>query len=119
MLKIDFEKSYDNVNWSFLLSIMSQMGFPSLWCVWIKGLLESSRAAVLVNGSPTFDFKCEKGLRQGDPISPFLFLMVMEVLSWLLEKAKEIGVFKGIDMLDSNIVISHLFYADDALILGE
>ena len=63
--------------------------------------------------------KTWKGLRQGDPISPCLFLMVMEALSWLLEKAKEIGVFKGIDMLDNNIVISHLFYADDALILGE
>ncbi|KAJ0576605.1 putative RNA-directed DNA polymerase [Helianthus annuus] len=94
MLKIDFEKAYDNVNWNFLISILSQMGFHPTWCDWIKGIPHSSRAAVLVNGSPTFDFSCEKGLRQGDPLSPFLFLIVMESLSWLLEKAKEIGVLK-------------------------
>ncbi|XP_022004003.1 uncharacterized protein LOC110901484 [Helianthus annuus] len=77
---------------------MAQMGFPPIWCGWIKGILVSARAAVLVNGSSTFDFKCEKDLRQGDPISPFLFLIVMDALS---------------------CGYSHLFYADDALILGE
>ncbi|XP_021986150.1 uncharacterized protein LOC110882438 [Helianthus annuus] len=95
------------------------MAFPPIWCGWIKGILESSRAAVLVNGSPTFEFKCEKGLRQGDPISPFLFLIVMESLSWLLKKAKEIGEFKGINFPDNEVDITHLFYADDTLILGE
>ncbi|XP_021994537.1 uncharacterized protein LOC110891145 [Helianthus annuus] len=71
------------------------MGFHPIWCDWIKCILHSSRATVLVNGSPTFDFSCEKGLRQGDPLSPFLFLIVMESLSWLLEKAKDIDVLKG------------------------
>ncbi|XP_022041786.1 uncharacterized mitochondrial protein AtMg01250-like [Helianthus annuus] len=119
LLKIDFEKAYDNVNWNFLISIMEQMGFPSTWCNWIKGILISSRAAVLVNGSPTFEFKIEKGLRQGDPLSPFLFLIVMEALSWMLKKAKAIGELKGINFTDDEADITHLFYADDALILGE
>ncbi|KAJ0683719.1 putative RNA-directed DNA polymerase [Helianthus annuus] len=119
MLKIDFEKAYDNVNWNFLISILTQMGFPPRWCDWIKGVYHSSRAAVLVNGSPTFNFRCEKGLRQGDPLSPFLFLIVMEALSWLLDKAKQIGVFKGICLSGDVADLSHLFYADDALILGE
>ncbi|XP_021971327.1 uncharacterized protein LOC110866487 [Helianthus annuus] len=119
MLKIDFEKAYDNVNWNFWLSILAQMGFPQVWCGWIKGILVSARAAVLVNVSPTFEFMCEKGLRQGDPISPFLFLIVMEALSWLLKKAREIGEFKGINFADNEADITHLFYADDALILGE
>lgn len=118
LLKIDFEKAYDNVNWHFLLSMMNQMGFPSLWCRWIKGILDSSQASILVNGSPTFQFKSEKGLRQGDPISPFLFLIVMECLAWMMEKAKNIGELKGIKLADE-VDISHLFYADDALIMGE
>ncbi|KAL6510920.1 hypothetical protein OROGR_022044 [Orobanche gracilis] len=95
------------------------MGFPEKWCIWIKGILESSCASVLVNGSPTFQFKNEKGLRQGDPISPFLFLIVMECLSWLMNKAKDMGILKGINFRVDNTDLNHLFFADDALIMGE
>ncbi|XP_035837072.1 uncharacterized protein LOC118484992 [Helianthus annuus] len=95
LLKIDFEKAYDNISWSFLLDIMGQMGFSDLWCKWIKGILASARSAVLVNGSPTFEFNCYKGVRQGDPLSPFLFLLVMEALSSILGKARTEGLFKG------------------------
>ncbi|XP_021994139.1 uncharacterized protein LOC110890798 [Helianthus annuus] len=103
-----------------LVGVVSKMGFHPLWCEWVKGICYSSRAAVLVNGSPTFDFRCEKGLRQGDPLSPFLFFIVMEALSWLLKKAKTIGAFKGISFADDDEEdLTHLFYADDALILGE
>ena len=118
LLKIDFEKAYDNVNWHFLISMMSQMGFPVRWCTWIKGILVSSRASILVNGSPTFQFTSGKGLRQGDPLSPFLFLIVMECLSWMLDRAKIIGVHEGITLPANGVNINHLFYADDALIIG-
>ncbi|XP_021971305.1 uncharacterized mitochondrial protein AtMg01250-like [Helianthus annuus] len=119
LLKIDFEKAYDNVNWHFLLSMMSQMGFPEKWCTWVKGIFASSRASILVNGSPTFQFNSEKGLRQGDPLSPFLFLIVMECLSWMLDKAKSIGEHRGISWSANDMNINHIFYADDALIMGE
>ncbi|KAJ0910951.1 putative RNA-directed DNA polymerase [Helianthus annuus] len=119
LLKIDFEKAYDNVNWGFLLSVMGQMGFPSKWCLWIKGILQSARSAVLVNGSPTFDFQCHKGIRQGDPLSPFLFLFVMEAFSCIVSKACELGELKDLRAFDGGYAISHLLYADDALILGE
>ncbi|XP_035832700.1 uncharacterized protein LOC118481646 [Helianthus annuus] len=56
LFKLDFEKAYDNVNWGFVISVMTQMGFPRLWCDWVFGILSAARAAVLVNGSPTFDF---------------------------------------------------------------
>ncbi|XP_076958866.1 uncharacterized protein LOC143634746 [Bidens hawaiensis] len=62
-LKIDFEKAYDNVNWDFVISILHQMNFPDRWCQWVRGLLSSARSAVLVNGSPTYEFKCSKGMR--------------------------------------------------------
>ncbi|KAJ0877963.1 putative RNA-directed DNA polymerase [Helianthus annuus] len=117
--KIDFEKAYDNVNWNFLIDSMSKRGFPDRWCHWIKGILKSARSSVLVNGSPTFEFQCFKGLRQGDPISPFLFILVMDVLSSLIDKAKEEGIVKGLKLPNEGPSISHLFYADDAIILGE
>ncbi|XP_021985458.1 uncharacterized mitochondrial protein AtMg01250-like [Helianthus annuus] len=95
------------------------MGFPSLWCKWVERVLSSARSSVLVNGSPTFEFGCSKGIRQGDPLSPFLFLMVMEALSSIFYKAGMEGWFKGIQLPNNGPKISHLFYADDALLLGE
>ncbi|MFS7991078.1 putative RNA-directed DNA polymerase [Helianthus anomalus] len=119
LFKLDFEKAYDNVNWGFVDSVMSQMGFPQLWRKWVFGILSSARAAVLVNGSPTFDFQCHKGMRQGDPLSPFLFLLVMEALSACFSKADELGLVEGVRLPNSGPVLSHLLFADDALVIGE
>nr|XP_043636129.1 uncharacterized protein LOC122607256 [Erigeron canadensis] len=118
LFKIDFAKAYDNVNWGFLMSILEKMGFPSLWCKWIFGILSSARSSVLVNGSPTYEFQCYKGMRQGDPISPFLFLVVMEALTVLINRATKRGMFHGI-WLANGLSISHLLYADDCVILGD
>lgn len=119
LLKIDFEKAYDNVNWNFVLSIMNQMGFSDRWCMWIRGILRSASSSVLVNASPTFEFKCHKGLRQGDPLSPFLFILVMEAFSGMVSKACDVGIIKGIQLPDGGPRISHLLYADDSIIIGE
>ncbi|KAJ0667015.1 putative RNA-directed DNA polymerase [Helianthus annuus] len=119
LFKIDFEKAYDNISWKFVVDMFSNMGFGERWCKWIWGVLSSARASVLVNGAPTFEFKWEKGMRQGDPLSPFLFVAVMEGLSNILDRAKEVGVFSGVALPEDGPSISHLFFADDALIVGE
>ncbi|KAJ0535305.1 putative RNA-directed DNA polymerase [Helianthus annuus] len=119
LFKIDFEKAYDNVNWDFLISVMVQMGFPDIWCNWIRGVLMSARSSVLVNGLPTFEFDCQKGIRQRDPVSPFLFLIVMEAFTSLFKPASRIGYFDGIRLPNGGPEMSHLLYADDAIILGE
>ncbi|MFS7958315.1 putative RNA-directed DNA polymerase [Helianthus anomalus] len=95
------------------------MGFGEKLCGWISGILKSARASVLVNGSPTFKFGCSKGMRQGDPISQFLFVVVMEALSCLFNKACEVKVFQGTHLPDIDLLVSHLFYTDDAMIMGE
>ncbi|XP_021986636.1 uncharacterized mitochondrial protein AtMg01250-like [Helianthus annuus] len=83
------------------------------------GILSSARSSVLVNRSPTFEFQCGKGIRQGDPISPFLFIVTMEALSCMFDKACEAGVIDGICLPNYGPLLSHVLYADDAIILGE
>ncbi|KAJ0864335.1 putative RNA-directed DNA polymerase [Helianthus annuus] len=117
--KVDINKAYDSVNWAFLDSIMAQMKFPSKWRGWVMATLQSARASVLVNGSPTREFDCSRGLRQGDPLSPFLFVIVMEALSGIMKKAVSVGLFNGIKISNEGTSLSHLMYADDVIFIGD
>ncbi|GJT27666.1 putative RNA-directed DNA polymerase, eukaryota, reverse transcriptase zinc-binding domain protein [Tanacetum coccineum] len=119
IFKVDFEKAFDTLNWNFLDDIMRQMGFGQVWRKWIKGCLNSSYTSVLVNGSPTQEFKVGKGVRQGDPLSPFLFLIVAEALSVAIEEAIEGGTFNGVRVGNDPLIVSHFQFADDVIFLGE
>ncbi|GJW03444.1 RNA-directed DNA polymerase, eukaryota, partial [Tanacetum coccineum] len=116
--KVDFAKAYDSVRWDFVLDVLEAFGFGSVWCNWIRGTFSFARASVLVNGSPSEEFQFQCGLKQGDPLSPFLFILVMEALHLSVGRAVNGGLFKGIRLHD-DLSLSHLFYADDALFLGE
>ncbi|KAF5791018.1 putative RNA-directed DNA polymerase [Helianthus annuus] len=117
--KVDIDKAYDSLNWGFLESVMHQMNFPYRWRKWIMAVVSSARASVLVNGSPTQEFTCYRGLRQGDPISPFLFVIAMEALTGVMKRACSVGLFHGIRCTNSGPILSHLIYADDVVFLGE
>nr|GEZ61492.1 RNA-directed DNA polymerase, eukaryota, reverse transcriptase zinc-binding domain protein [Tanacetum cinerariifolium] len=80
IFKVDFEKAYDSVRWDFVDIILKKFGFGEKWCKWIHSCLQSSRGSILINGSPTPEFQFFKGLKQGDPLSPFLFILVTESL---------------------------------------
>ena len=117
--KLDIEKAYDHVNWGFLLYVMRRMGFGGKWIAWISHCVSSVSYAVLINGSPSQFFSASRGLRQGDPISPLLFLLVMEVFTRMLRAASSAGLLAGFSvgrLNDSSTKISHLLFADDTII---
>ncbi|RVX12904.1 Transposon TX1 uncharacterized 149 kDa protein [Vitis vinifera] len=87
LCKLDIEKAYDYVDWSFLFAVLENMGFAERRCCWIKWCLSTVRFSIMVNGSPTGFFQSSRGLRQGDPLSPYLFVVLMEAFSCLLKRA--------------------------------
>ncbi|KAJ9560359.1 hypothetical protein OSB04_005519 [Centaurea solstitialis] len=119
VLKVDFEKAFDNLNWDFLFDILRQMGFGMIWIGWIKGILTTAKVSILINNSPTKQFSLEKGVRQGDPLSPFLFIMAVEGLIAAMKEALDKNLFHGIALSNNGPIISNLHYADDAIFLGE
>jgi hypothetical protein len=119
MCKLDIEKAYDHVNWDCLLHLLDRMGFGSKWKMWIRTCISTVRFSIMVNGSPSGFFGSSRGIRQGDPLSPLLFLLVMEVLSRMLSRMEEAGLIRGFKAgkpQEEGISISHLLFADDTIV---
>ncbi|GJX38579.1 RNA-directed DNA polymerase, eukaryota [Tanacetum coccineum] len=118
IFKVNFEKAFDSVCWDFLDDILKKFRFGSRWRDWIQSCLNSSRGSLLVNGSPILEFQFSKGFKQGDPLSPLLFILVMKSLHLSFQNVVNAGLFKGV-VLDSFLQTSHLFYADDVVFIGQ
>jgi hypothetical protein len=116
ILKLDFEKAFDTVEHSAIIHVMTHLGFPERWISWVRAILSSGSSAVLLNGVPGKFFKCKRGVRQGDPLSPLLFVLAAELLQVLVNKAADLNQLKAPlpqPMEDFPIVQ----YADDTLLL--
>ncbi|GAU41584.1 hypothetical protein TSUD_271930 [Trifolium subterraneum] len=119
MFKVDFEKAYDSVDWVYLEEVMLKMNFPSRWRSWIMKYVTTASASVLVNGCPTDEFRFERGLRQGDPLSPFLFLLAAEGLNVMIKAMVWESIFTPYVIGARNeVTVSHLQFADDTLLVG-
>ena len=119
LCKLDLEKAYDHVNWDFLLSLMHRCGFPETWRKWIYFCISTVRFSILINGSSCGFFESSRGLRQGDSLSPLLFVVVMEALNKLLLRAEEGQFLRGFEVRgrsNTPLMISNLLFADDTLI---
>jgi len=119
LLKLDFQKAYDTIDWDNLDTVMKEMGFPEEWRKWIKACVSTATLSILVNGVPSKPFRMGHGLRRGDPMSPFLFVMMAEVLNRMLSKAAALGFFQGLCVGSGSTTITHLQFADDTLIFCE
>ena len=116
-MKLDMSKAYDRVEWLFLAQMMEKMGFHERWIDRVMTCVSSVTYRIKANGVLTDPFAPERGLRQGDPLSPYLFLLCAEGFSALLQKAEEDGRIKGVKVCSRAPCVSHLLFADDSLLL--
>ena len=118
-LKMDMEKAFDKMEWNLILSIMQHLGFHVTWLQWIKSCISYPSFSILLNGCPFGLFSPSRGLRQGDPLSPFLFIMGSKLFSRLLFKEERLDKVKGMKIAKNSPTINHLLFADDLLIFGK
>jgi hypothetical protein len=117
-LKLDMRKAYDRVEWGYLEAIMIKLGFDVGWVKLVMKMISSVSFLVLFNGSPLESFRPSRGIRQGDPISPYLFLLAAEGLSCLLKSRSvvESSKLQGLTVASSAPAVNHLLFADDSLL---
>jgi hypothetical protein len=114
--KLDLSKAYDRVDWRFLEGALNKWGFDCKWINWIMACVKSVKYTVQINGHLTNEFSPSRGLRQGDPLSPYLFLLVAESLTLIINKARVNGELQDFKICRGSPGISHLMFADDCLL---
>ncbi|KAL9679286.1 hypothetical protein QQ045_017144 [Rhodiola kirilowii] len=114
-VKIDMSKAYDRVEWPFLEKVLLRMGFAARWVERVMQCVCSVTYQIRVNGNVSEVICPSRGLRQGDPLSPYLFLFCTELLNAKLLLSVERGLISGIKVCKKAPVVSHLFFADDAI----
>ncbi|XP_024190496.1 uncharacterized protein LOC112194497 [Rosa chinensis] len=118
-LKLDLSKAYDRMEWEFLRRVMSRFGFARRWIDLIMQCVTTVRYSFLVRGKPRGCVVPTRGLRQGDPLSPYLFLLRVEGFSALLQKKQSDGLLSGIEVFQDAPSVNHLFFADDSMLYAK
>jgi hypothetical protein len=98
---------------------MEKLGFSSIWIAWIRACISLASFSILLNDSPYGYISSKRGLSQGDPLSPFLFIIGSEVFSRLMFREERAGFIEGLKISRNNSALHHLLFADDLLIFGK
>lgn len=119
VIKLDFEKAFDKMEHQAIIKILQAKGFGERWIGWVRALFTSATSQVLLNGSPGKTIHCLRGVRQGDPLSPLLFVLAADLLQSLINKGKDLGLLSLPIPLQTNPDFPVVQYADDTLIILE
>ena len=114
-VKTDMSKAYDRLEWDFIQLVLRRVGFHQKVINWIMQCVSTVTYSFLINGSPRGRVTPSRGIRQGDPLSPYIFILCSEVLSDLCNKAQEEGSFKGVRVARGCPRLNHLLFADDTM----
>ncbi|GLT31654.1 hypothetical protein SLA2020_063760 [Shorea laevis] len=118
-MKIDLEKAYDRIEWSFLECVLRDVGIPESWISLIMFCVSTSSFSLLWNGEKTEPFTPRRGLRQGDPLSPYLFVLCLDKLSQMIENATRTKQWNPFRITRKGPSLCHLFFADDLVFFGK
>jgi hypothetical protein len=118
LLKLDLSKAFDKINWEYMRAMLLAFGFDQRWVTWIMNLTSSAFFSLLINGVPSKPFSPSRGIRQGDPLSPFLFIIMAEGLSRSIHAAIESKLLTGLPLHGISPPISHSQFVDDTLLMG-
>lgn len=118
ILKLDLANAFDRVRHSFLFAVLNKLGFNTSFINMVKACISSPWISPLVNGRPCAAFQSSRGLRQGCPLSPYLFILMAESLSKALDYNRRIGLITGIQFAQGTKNINHSQFADDTLLMG-
>ena len=117
-LKLDVSKAYDRVEWLFLQGVMQRLGFPETWIERVISCVTTTSFSILVNGKPFSNVLPSRGIRQGDPLSPYLFLLCTEGFTSLLDRVDIGGTLHGVAICRNAPKITNLLFVDDSLIFS-
>eukprot|EP00253_Pinus_taeda_P011982 PITA_11982 len=119
MIKLDLSKAYDRLNWKYLETVLERFGFHHRWIAWIHNLISSPHFSILINGCPSKTFNASRGIRQGDPLSPFLFILATEGLGRFIKQEQSVNRIKGLKIWGNNLPLTHQQFVDDIMLFGE
>lgn len=115
-LKLDMSKAYDRVEWRFLETVMSRIGFAPRWVQLLMTCVQTVSYSILINGKPYRKIRPTRGLRQGDPLSLYFFILCAEGLSTGINKMERVGGLTGLPLTRRGTRLTHLFFANDSLL---
>ncbi|KAL9661428.1 hypothetical protein QQ045_026252 [Rhodiola kirilowii] len=115
--KIDLRKAYDTIDWKFLISMLRILQFPCKFIAWMEMCLQSTSYSIMINGEMNDFFEGKRGIRQGDPLSPFLFTIAMECLSRMLQRLNKADGFYHHPKCH-RIKLSYIMFADDLIVFS-
>jgi len=118
LVKLDLSKAYDKLNWDFMKAMLRAYGFCEDWIEWVMNLTSSAFFSILINGSPSQPFNPSRGIRQGDPLSPYLFILMAEGLGRTIRAFHQNQAIRGIKLFQDLEAQTHQQFVDDTMLMG-
>eukprot|EP00253_Pinus_taeda_P036049 PITA_36049 len=118
IIQLDLAKDYDKLSWSYIRAALKAYVFYHNWIIWVMALASMANFSILLNGSPSRTFMPSKGLRQGDPLSPFLFVLMREGLGRVIKMASAEGRIQGLKLTTDGVASTHQQFVDDTMLQG-
>jgi len=119
MIKLDLAKAYDRLSGEYLQKILKAYGFDGRWIEWIMSMITTPIMSIMLNKTPTKTFNPSRGLRKGDPLSPFLFIIAVDGLGRLIKARVNSGKLKGLRLWGEELPLTHQQFVDDVMMYGE